>query len=112
MKIMESRGFPGAFASWDCKHFNWKNCSIRLTGQHKGHADGGKKTLIMEAIADPDTYLLYIHFGEPGSLNNINILGKSSIIGSIMDGSFNAKVWEYNINGRMRDWLYFLADGI
>jgi len=44
-----------------------------LAGQHKGHADGGKKTLIMEAITDPDTYLWYIHFGEPASLNTISI---------------------------------------
>ena len=47
-----SKGFPGLFGSWDCKHFVWKNCPMRWAGQCKGHAEGGKKTLIMEAIAD------------------------------------------------------------
>ena len=46
------KGFPGCVASWDCKHFNWKNCPSRLAGQRKGHAEGGKKTSTLEAIAD------------------------------------------------------------
>ncbi len=33
MKIMKQCGFPGGFASWDCKHFNWKNCPVRIAGQ-------------------------------------------------------------------------------
>ena len=32
------RGFPGHFASWDCKHFSWHKCPMWLHGQHKGHA--------------------------------------------------------------------------
>ena len=82
--IMKRRGWPGAFASWDCKHFEWENCPVRLAGQTKGHADGGKKTLILEAIADADTYMWYVFFGEVGSLNDTNILDKSSIVGSIL----------------------------
>ena len=46
------RGFPGCIASWDCKHFVWKNCPLRLAGQHQGHAEGGRKTLMLEAICD------------------------------------------------------------
>jgi hypothetical protein len=47
--INAGRGFPGMFASWDCKHFSWKNCPVSLAGQHKGK--GANKTLILEAIA-------------------------------------------------------------
>jgi hypothetical protein len=108
----ERRGFPGSFASWDCKHFVWKNCPIRLAGQHKGHHAGGKKTLILEAIADFDTYLWYTFFGEPGSLNDLNILDKSTIVEAIMTRSFDIKIPPYTINGTERNWLYFLADGI
>ena len=33
---MKRRGFPGLFASWDCKHFRWANCPVVLAGQHLG----------------------------------------------------------------------------
>jgi hypothetical protein len=112
VRIMKRRGWPGAFASWDCKHFEWENCPVRLAGQTKGHADGGKKTLILEAIADADTYMWYVFFGEVGSLNDTNILDKSSIVGSILGGTFNVSVEPYTVNGTTRDWMYFLADGI
>jgi hypothetical protein len=99
-------------SSWDCKHFNWKNCPVRLAGQHKGRSEGGKKTLILETIADPDLYLWSIFFGEAGSLNDINVLDKSSIVTSILNGKFDLIKEEYMINGRFRDWLYFLVDGV
>jgi hypothetical protein len=108
--INAGRGFPGMFASWDCKHFSWKNCPIALAGQHKGK--GTDKTLVLEAIADPDLYIWYSFFGEAGSLNDINILNKSSIVASILDGIFDLQTTPYTVNGMMRDWLYFLVDGI
>ena len=107
---MKRRGFPGCFASWDCKHYFWKNCPVRLAGSHKGKEKG--KTLVMEAICDPELYMWYIHFGEPGSLNDINILDRSTIVGAILAQTMNTQVEPYLINGQRRDWLYFLADGI
>jgi Plant transposon protein len=53
---MATRDFPGCIGSWDCKHFNWQNCPMRWAGQHQGHSKGGKKTLILEAIADHRRY--------------------------------------------------------
>jgi hypothetical protein len=108
--INAGRGFPGMFASWDCKHFSWKNCPVPLAGQYKGKEND--KTLVLEAIADADLYIWYHFFGEPGSLNDINILQKSTIVGSILNGSFDLKVTPYTINNTTRDWLYFLVDGI
>jgi hypothetical protein len=35
IKLMESRGFPGCFSSWDCKHFNWAKCTIHLLGRRQ-----------------------------------------------------------------------------
>ena len=110
---MAAKGFPGALASWDCKHFNWKNCPMRLAGQHKGHKEGGKNTLILEAISDHRRYIWYSNFGDPGSLNDLNVLDKSSIVGSLLSGNLALKSPEnYMINGTERDWLYFLVDGI
>ena len=40
------------------------------------------------------------------------MLDKSSIVGSIIEGTFDCKVDKYEINGNFRDFLYFLVDGI
>ena len=109
---MAVKGFPGCLASWDCKHFDWKNCPIRLQGQHQGHAEGGKTTLILEAIADHRKYFWYINFGDAGSLNDLNVLDKSSIVGAMIGGRFDISIEEYEINETVRDWMYFLVDGI
>lgn len=110
--IMERKGFPGAICSWDCKHFVWKNCPMRLAGQYQGHAEGGKKTIILESIGDFRRYLWYVNFGDPGSLNDLNVLDKSSIVGAMLSGTLDLKCDPYKINGTLRDWNYFLVDGI
>ena len=82
-------------------------------GQHKGKEK--KNTLIPEVICDPDTYIWYSFFGEPGSLNDLNILKKSTIVGSILNGMMELHLPQelhYSINGTVHDYLYFLVDGI
>ena len=110
LELMGRRGFPGCFGSWDCKHYFWENCPVALAGQHKGKEKG--KTIVMEAMCDPFLYIWYFNFGAPGLLNDINILDRSNIVGALTTGEFDNKVPPYNINGRRRDWLYFLVDGI
>ena len=58
----------------------------------------------MEAICDPHPYIWYFNFGEPGLLNAVNMLDRSSIVGAILTQKFD-------INGRLRYYLYFLVDG-
>ena len=36
LQVNSNRGFPGLFASWDCKHFPWDMCPMAEAGQHKG----------------------------------------------------------------------------
>jgi Plant transposon protein len=88
----------------------WHNCPVAQQGQHKGHSDGGKHTKILEAIADDSCYFWYINFGAPGSLNDIKVLDKSSIVGALINGLLNLKTEPYTINGKKRDWMYFFAD--
>jgi hypothetical protein len=66
----------------------------------------------LEAVTNCDGYIWYVFFGEPGSLNDLNILDKSSIVSRILTGDFDVKVEPYTVNGTQRDWLYFLVDGI
>lgn len=113
LTINSARGFPGMFASWDCKHFVWSACPRAWAGQHKGKESGN--TLVLEAICCPDLYIWQHYFGNPGSLNDLNILDKSSIVESFLRGDFRLRLPDhlrYNINGTVRDWLYFLVDGI
>ena len=110
--VMRNKGFPGCLASWDCKHFVWKNCPLRLAGQHQGHAEGGKKTLTMEAITDHRRHLWHVNFGDAGSLNDINVLDKSSIIAALLAGELGIKIEPHMLNSVERDWMHFLVDGI
>jgi hypothetical protein len=51
-------------------------------------------------------------FGEPGSMNDINILNKSSIDAKLLTNAFDLKIPPYTINGTTHNWMYFLTDGI
>ena len=66
----------------------------------------------MEALVDPELFIWYFNFGTPGSLNDINVLDRSNIVASLISGTFDMKIPGYKINGTVRDWMYFLADGI
>lgn len=107
---MAKKGFPGCIASWDCKHFEWRACPDRLAGQHLNK--DGETSLVLEAICDHRKYFWQINFGDAGAMNDINILDKSSIVGGLISGDFSIKTEPYNINGTVRDWNYFLVDGI
>ena len=85
---------------------------MRWAGQHKSHYAGGKKSILLEAIADYRRYIWYANFGDAGSLNDINVLDKSSIVGAMLGGRLDTKTEPYLINEVLRDWLYFLVDGI
>jgi len=111
--VNTKRGFPGLFASWDCKHFIWHRCPMVWAGQYSGHALGGQNSLILEAIADYQRYIWYVNFGDAGSANDINTLDRSSIVGAMLEGSLDMTCpVEYEINGTRRDWMYYLTDGI
>jgi hypothetical protein len=70
----------------------------------------------MLAYGDPACRPICLHwsvfFGSPGSLNDLNILGKSSIIRKILSGDLDLKIPDYKINGSNRDCMYFLMDAI
>jgi len=71
-----------------------------------------RPSLVLEAICDPHLYIWFHHFGEPGSLNDINILHKSSIVMSMFSGELDLLTPNYTINGAVRNYGYFLVDGI
>ena len=55
-----------------------------------------------------------LFFGDPGSLNDLNILEKSTIVGSILNGMMELHLPQelhYSIDGTVWGYLYFLVNG-
>ena len=55
----------------------------------------------MEAICDPQIYIWYFNFGEPGSLNDINMLDRSSVVGAILAQQVDTMVADYSLSGHV-----------
>ena len=66
----------------DVMHCEWKNCPKAYAGQYVGK-DRGLSTNALEAIVGPDGHIWFATFGFPGSLNDLNILDRSPLIGVI-----------------------------
>jgi len=104
MKIMEHCGFPGGFVSWDCKHFNWKNCPV--------HCWTASKPSWMEKPQFAIQICIFgTFFGQPGSMNDISVMNRSLIVDLILSEKFDMTCLPYQIDNRMFDWIYFLVNG-
>lgn len=84
LAINEEREFPRCVGSWDCQHWQWKNCSIAWAGQLKGKEN--KPTIIFEANSDGKLWIWGTNFGSLGSMNDINVLDSSKIVEKIVEG--------------------------
>jgi hypothetical protein len=93
------RGFSGMLGSLDCMHWTWDKCPTAQAGQYAGKAK--KPTVVLEAWADHDLRIWHCNFGWPGSLNDINILHRSTLFDSFMEGK--APAVEYVINGNFQN---------
>lgn len=104
-------GVDGMIGSIDCMHVYWKNCPMAWRAVY-----GGKEkapTIVLEAFADYHAYIWHAAFGYPGSSNDINILERSPLLATWLDGSFHRDVdFEYTVNGQTFKRLFLLADGI
>ncbi|XP_035842621.1 putative nuclease HARBI1 isoform X2 [Helianthus annuus] len=108
LAIADQRGFPGMLGSIDCMHWKWKNCPTAWKGMYIGHIR--EPTIILEAVASYDLWIWHAFFGMPGSLNDINVLERSSIFTELEQGC--APPVNYTVNGHDYTMGYYLADGI
>eukprot|EP00918_Siedleckia_nematoides_P027264 GHVU01058723.1.p1 GENE.GHVU01058723.1~~GHVU01058723.1.p1 ORF type:complete len:253 (+),score=24.00 GHVU01058723.1:687-1445(+) len=108
LALNKERGFPGMFGSLDCTHWNWKNCPIALQGQYQDR--GGKRSMIMEAVATYDLWIWHAFIGMPGSNNDLNVMGRSPLLQTMFQGSMPSV--HYTVNGRNYSCPYLLVDGI
>ena len=108
MDINAARGFKGMLGSIDCTHWHWKNCPYPWQGQF--HDRNGHRSVIAEAIAGHDLYFWHVFLGCPGSLNDLTVLGISSLASTYMESS--AATVKFIVGGVEYEGAYFLADGI
>jgi hypothetical protein len=66
--------------------------------------------MILEAVASHDLWIWHVFFGLSGSLNDINVLHRSPLFGSLTSGT--TPQVEYIVNGNKYTMGYYLADGI
>ncbi|XP_068331504.1 uncharacterized protein, partial [Pyrus communis] len=85
LKKAEMRGFSGMIGSIDCMHWTWKNCPSAWQGAY-GDRKGAK------------------------TQNDINVLAQSPVFNDVLQGK--APKVTYEVNGRMYDGPYYLADDI
>ncbi len=76
-KTYSDLGFPGCLGAIDCTHWGWKNCPTAWTGQYRGKEK--EASVILEIVADHDTWIWHSFFGVPGANNDINVLDRSPI---------------------------------
>lgn len=101
------RGFPGCLGSIDCWHWEWKNCPNAWAAQFKGKKGKG---CVAEMCCGRDLWIWHLFCGNPGSLNDINVLQRSPLLRQIYNA--NIPQVEYEINGKSYSCPYWLADGI
>ena len=108
MAINAERGFTGMLGSIDCTHWHWKNCPMPWAGQFQDR--NGHRSVIAEAIAGHDMYFWHAFVGCPGSLNDLNVMGTSTLCGTYMRSA--AAKTKYKIGDTEFEGAFFLADGI
>jgi len=89
----------------DCMHWEWKNCS---TAWKVVFAKRFYKvpTIILEAVAPYNLWIWNAFFGMSGSINNINVLGRSPVLDELYQD--RAPKREYVVNGHEYKIGYFL----
>lgn len=67
-------------------HWQWKNCPAGWAGQFQGKEK--KTTIVLEAVASKSLRIWHAFVGTPGALNDINVLNRSPLFDSYVDGEF------------------------
>jgi Plant transposon protein len=80
-------------------------------GQYKGKSE--RPSIVLEAVADYNTWIWHNRFGFAGTLNDINVWDQSSLLRKFLDGSFTDGLdFQFRIGNDTFGKLYVLVDGI
>jgi len=101
---------PGMLGSLDVTKVHWKNCLTALKGQFQGREKCA--TIALEAVVDHNLWFWHGSFGFPGTLNDINIWERSSLLESMLNGQHEQIDHQFTLDGKDFNKLYYLVDGI
>lgn len=111
MMHQEEFGFPGNIGCLDCMHVYWRVCPMAWQGQFKNGKED-KSSLVLEAVADYNTWFWHSFFGSAGTNNDINIWDQSPLLKSMLDGTLEAIDFVFDIGGEAFNKLWIMVDGI
>ncbi len=110
-------GVSGMIGSLDCMLTKWKNCPMEWQGVFKGR-EKSMSTIVMEAVCDYNLWFWHVCYGNPGSMNDSNVLDTSPLLEMLLDRSFvqveqEAGVVPYYIPGEDLPFhkTFLLVDG-
>ena len=106
----EVHKMPGMLGSLDVTKIHWKNCPAALKGQYQGREKIA--TIALECVVDYNLWFWHASFGFPGTMNDINIWERSSLLESMLNGKHKEIDHEFTLDGNTFDKLYYLVDGI
>ncbi|XP_061999308.1 uncharacterized protein LOC133716641 [Rosa rugosa] len=94
--------------SLDCIHWQWKNCPVEWQDSFSGKSK--KPTIVLEAVAGPDTWIWHAFFGIPRAQNDLTVLGCSPLLDAVITGQ--SPHLNYYVNVTPYEFGYYLTDGI
>ena len=112
LKENASRGFPGMIGSLDCMNWKWDNCPKAWQGSYKGIKG---TSIVLEAAVSYDLWFWQCFFGMPRSMNDINVLQRSPLLHSFVDGSMpksNTNSMVIHIICSIGLWTVFTPTGL
>lgn len=101
---------PGMLGSLDVTKVYWKNCPTALKGQFQGREKYA--SIALEAVVDHNLWFWHASFGFPGTLNDINIWERSSLLESMLNGRHEQIDHPFTLDDKPFKKLYYLVDGI
>lgn len=103
-------GVRGCLGCLDVMLLPWGNCPNALKGQYCGKSK--HPNIALEAACDWNLWIWHSFFGEPGSLNDVNVWERSPLLNEMTHGKIQDIDFDFVINGETFHQLYWLVDGI
>ncbi|XP_026438707.1 uncharacterized protein LOC113337223 [Papaver somniferum] len=108
LKQNRDRGFPGMLGSLQYMHWKWDKCLSAKSGAYTTYK--GSESIVLEAVMSYDLLFWHAFFGMLISNNNINVMNRSNVFRSLINGK--APPMNFVVNRHSYDMGYYLGDGI
>ena len=99
---------PGMLGSLDVTKVHWKNCPTALKGQYQGREKYG--SIALDSAVDYNLWFWHASFGFPGTMNDINIWERSSLLESMLNRKHGEIDHEFTLDGKQFNNLFYLVD--